>query len=115
MEIEALTKLVQNFCEEREWDQFHAPKELAIGISTEAAELLDLFRFKTPEQIQTLFKESKSKEKIQDELADVFFFILRFGQMNGINLSQALQNKMQKNAAKYPVETARGSNKKYNE
>ena len=114
-DLEQLKSLVQQFCEEREWDQFHSPKELAIGISTEAAELLDLFRFKSNEQITEKFQDPISRGKIEDELADVFFFILRFSQMNQIDLREALANKLAKNALKYPVESAKGSNKKYNE
>lgn len=114
-DLESLTELVKKFCEERDWDQFHPAKDLAIGLSTEANELLDLFRFKTDSAISAKFQEPEFKEKVSDELADVFFFVLRFSQMNKIDLEQALKRKVQKNAAKYPIETARGSNKKYNE
>ncbi|MFV8249868.1 nucleotide pyrophosphohydrolase [Bdellovibrio bacteriovorus] len=114
-DIEALTKLVQNFCEDRDWDQFHPPKDLAIGISTEANELLDLFRFKTDEVVKEKLKTEQFKERVSEEIADVLFFVLRFSQMNSIDLSQALQEKLKKNAIKYPVETSKGSNRKYNE
>ena len=110
-----LTRLVKTFCEDREWDQFHSPKELAIGISTEAAELLDLFRFKSPEQMQAMFADKKIREKIEDEMADVLFMVLRMAQMNQVDLAQALTHKLEKNELKYPVEKARGSNRKYNE
>lgn len=109
-----LIQLVQNFCEARDWDQFHNPKDLAIGISTEANELLDLFRFKNEEQMQEIFNSPK-REKVEEELADVFFFVLRFAQMNHIDLAEILANKIEKNGRKYPVEKAKGSNKKYNE
>lgn len=114
-DIEALTKLVRKFCEDRDWDQFHPPKDLAIGISTEANELLDLFRFKTDETVKEKLKSGQFKERVSEELADVLFFVLRFSQMNSIDLSQALQEKLKKNAIKYPVETSKGSNRKYNE
>lgn len=117
-DLEQLKVLVQQFCEERDWDQFHSPKELAIGISTEAAELLellDLFRFKSSQQITEKFADPQAREKIQDELADVLFFVLRFSQMNQIDLSEAVKSKLAKNALKYPVASAKGSNKKYNE
>ena len=64
-----LIQLVKNFCEARDWDQFHNPKDLAIGISTEANELLDLFRFKSEEQMQEIFNSPK-REKVEEELAD---------------------------------------------
>lgn len=114
-DIQQLQQKIKTFCDEREWDQFHTPKDLAIGISTEAAELLELFRFKSEAEIKELLQSSSFREKLNDEVADIFFFILRFSQMNGVDLIRALEGKMQKNAAKYPVEKARGSNKKYNE
>lgn len=112
--ITELIKQVQDFCEARDWDQFHNPKDLAIGLSTESNELLDIFRFKTEEQMKTIMNSSK-REHVEEELADVFFFVLRFAQMNNIDLSEILNMKMAKNNKKYPIEKARGSNKKYNE
>jgi NTP pyrophosphatase (non-canonical NTP hydrolase) len=113
--LEHLQKIVRAFCEMREWDQFHTAKDLAIGVSTEAGELLDLFRFKTDAEIKDRLGEPEFRRKVEHELADVFFFILRFAQMNGIDLSEALRAKMEVNASKYPVATAKGSNRKYNE
>lgn len=113
--IEQLKILVKAFCEAREWDQFHNPKDLGIGISTEAAELLDLFRFKSNTQIEEALKSEQYRLKVQHELADVLFFVLRFSQMNGIDLSEALNKKLELNNQKYPVESSKGSNKKYNE
>lgn len=110
-----LTNLVKTFCEERDWDQFHNPKDLAIGISTEAAELLDLFRFKNEQEVANKFNDPIQVQRVNEEIADVLFFILRFAQMNKIDLEQSLKNKIEKNAKKYPVESSKGSNKKYNE
>lgn len=116
--IRDLTELVKSFCSERDWDQFHGPKDLAIGISTEAGELLDLFRFKNDSEIIAKLNDSVNsvyREKVENEIADVLFFILRFAQLNDIDLSKALINKISKNAEKYPLEKYKGSNKKYNE
>ena len=113
--ISELTKMVQMFCEERDWDQFHNPKDLAIGISTEANELLDIFRFKSEADMKQLFNDTDKREHIEEEIADILFFVLRFAQMNQIDLPAALQNKIQKNAEKYTVESSKGNNKKYNE
>jgi NTP pyrophosphatase (non-canonical NTP hydrolase) len=113
--IQELKDYIQSFCADRDWDQFHSPKELAIGISTEAGELLDHFRFKTRDQMSAMMEDASRKEEISDELADVFFFVLRFAQKNDIDLSQAFFNKMEKNAKKYSVEEFKGSNKKYTE
>lgn len=113
--LQKLKDMVKAFCEARDWDQFHNPKDLAIGMSTEANELLDLFRFKSEKEIVEKFKNANFKNNVQHELADVTFFILRFAQMNNIDISKALEEKMKISAAKYPIETAKGSNKKYNE
>lgn len=110
--LDDLTKLVQQFCEARDWDQFHNPKDLAIGIATEAGELLDLFRFQREEDVVAMLKNPADREKIGEELADVFYFLLRFSQLYGFDLGGALVRKMKINEAKYPVGTARGSNRK---
>lgn len=107
--------LVRRFCEERDWDQFHNPKDLAIGISTEASELLELMRFKTPEECEQMISDPRYSSKIREELADVFYFILRFAQMNDIDLYTALQEKIRINGEKYPVEKSRGCSMKYND
>lgn len=105
---------VRNFCEEREWDRFHNPKELAIGISTEANELLQIFRFRSEQDMEELMSSDKRTEA-EEELADVLYFVLRFAQMNDIDLSRALSDKLKKNEKKYPAEKVKGCNKKYNE
>jgi NTP pyrophosphatase (non-canonical NTP hydrolase) len=113
--IDELKNTVQDFCEKRDWDQYHNPKDLSIGILTEASELIELFRFKDLEEIEQLFDDPKKYEDIKRELADVFFFILRFAQMNNIDLSDALESKIKINKFKYPTDLFKGSNKKYDE
>ena len=111
--IKELTDLIQKFCEERDWDQFHNPKDLAIGISTEANELLDIFRFQREEDIKNIFADDQRRMHVEEEIADVLFFVLRFAQMNQIDLESALKSKMMKNAKKYSIEKAKGKNLKY--
>ena len=113
--LEALKNRVRVFCEERDWDQYHDIKELAIGVSTESAELLELFRFLSKEDCERLATDANSRIGIEDELADVFFFLLRIAGRYGFDLANALDAKMAKNALKYPVEKARGSNRKYDQ
>lgn len=113
--LEDLKRRVRTFCEDRDWDQFHGCKELAIGLVTEAAELLDHFRFLSDEQVAARLADPVRREEIEDELADVLFFLLRFGQRNGIDLDAALQRKIKKNDARYPVDKARGRNLKHDE
>lgn len=112
--IQELKEKVQAFCEERDWEQFHNPKELAIGISTEANELLQIFRFKSEEDMKLLMGGDK-RQKVEEELADVLYFVLRFAQMNDIDLASAIEEKIQKNDAKYPAQKVKGCNKKYDE
>lgn len=112
-DLQQLSEQVQKFCEDREWDQFHNVKDLAIGLVTESSELLELFRFQTPEQVVAIMNDAQSRTLVEDELADILFFLLRFAQMNRVDLSQSLLNKIEKNAKKYPIETARASNAKY--
>ncbi len=113
--LEELKEEIRQFCEERDWDRYHTPKELCTGLVIEAAELLDHFRaMSEKEQLEALKNPKKSKE-IHDELADSFYWILRFSQRYGINLTDALHAKMEQNRRKYPIDKARGSNKKYNE
>lgn len=113
--IQELKNLVEKFCEERNWDQFHQAKDLAIGIITEASELLEHFRFKSEIEVENMFKDLKKRGEITEEMADVFYFLLRLAQRYKIDLDDELKKKMIKNKNKYPIEKARGSNKKYNE
>ena len=110
--INELIKMVQDFCEERDWDQYHNPKDLAIGISTEANELLDIFRFQSEEQMKQMMNSNK-REHIAEELADTLFFVLRFAQMYDFDLPEILNNKIKKNNKKYPIETSKGRNEKH--
>lgn len=112
--IEELKDVVKSFCEDREWDQFHNQKDLSIMIITEAAELLEIFRYKDEKQMQEIMN-GKKRIAVEEEVADILFGLLRFAQMNNIDLSTALFDKVEKNNKKYPVELVKGKNKKYNE
>lgn len=100
--LEQLKDQVKKFCEERQWDPFHGPKDLAIGLVTEASELLEIFRFVPEKQLSEMMKDPKQRQKMSDELADSLYFILRFAQLYGFDLSQAMRDKETKNALKYP-------------
>jgi NTP pyrophosphatase (non-canonical NTP hydrolase) len=113
--IHELKEKIKAFCDVRDWDQFHNAKELAIALSIEASELLEIFRWKTHEEVDELFKDEKKKEDIEDELADILYFLVRIAQKYDLDLSEALDRKMEKNDKKYPVDKAKGSHKKYNE
>lgn len=113
--IRELKEKVRNFCEARDWDQFHNAKELAIGIVTEASELLQHFRFKSNDQVNEMFQDKLKKQEFSEEISDILFFILRLAQRYDIDLSLELENKIKKNGERYPVNKAKGLNKKYTE
>jgi NTP pyrophosphatase (non-canonical NTP hydrolase) len=113
--VDELKRMVRNFSEERDWGQFHNAKDLAIGIVTEASELLEIFRFKSEKEVEELFKISASAQKIGDELADVFYFAFRLAQKYDIDISNSLEKKITRNARKYPIAKSKGSNRKYTE
>jgi NTP pyrophosphatase (non-canonical NTP hydrolase) len=113
--VKSLKSLVQQFCEARDWGQFHGPKDLTIGIVTEASELLAHFRFKTEVEAKAFLNDPKRRRQIEDETADTLFMLLRFAQMYDIDLTKALKRKVASNKTKYPIRKSKGSNKKYNE
>jgi dCTP diphosphatase len=112
-EIKQLQQMIRKFRDERDWMQFHNPKNLACSISIEAAELLEHFQWKTPEESEALGKDQK--EKISHEIADVAVYLLELADNLDIDLSQAIQAKLALNAAKYPIIKAKGSAVKYTE
>ncbi len=101
--VDQVKQLVERFCAERGWDPYHSPKDLAIGLVTEASELLELFRFVAEKDQPTMMGDPAAREKMADELADSLYFILRFAQMYGFDLSRSLRGKLKKNAVKYPA------------
>ena len=102
---------IRKFRDERDWMQFHNPKDLAAAISIEASELLELFLWKTNEQME---RELESKrDAIADEIADIAIYLFELADNLGIGLLEAMHSKLQKNAAKYPVDRAKGSSRKY--
>lgn len=110
--IKKLTEKIKKFRDEREWKQFHNPKDVALSLILEAAELLELFQWKNQKEIEKYIKTNK--EEIGDELADILYWILLMCNDLKINISKALEKKIKKNEKKYPVEKARGKHTKYN-
>lgn len=101
--LEDLKKEVADFCEARNWDKEHKPKELAIGVVTEASELLEIFRFLSEKESLEATKNPETRDKISGELADTLCFLLRFAQLYNLDLTESLKNKLKKNALKYPA------------
>jgi len=108
--LAALADAVRRFAEARDWQQFHTPKNLASALIVEAAELLEHFQWLTPEQSAAL--SPAQRDEVAREMADVFIYLLRLAQVQGIDLLTAAEAKLADNARRYPVETARGSSAK---
>ncbi len=111
--LAVLKDRVTAFCTARDWDQFHGPRDLAIGAVTEAAELLALFRFHPDDEITATLADPVARVPVEHELADVMFFLLRLAARHGIDVAAACERKLAVNEARYPVATSRGSNRKY--
>lgn len=102
------------FRRERDWEQFHNPKDVAISLSIEAAELLEWFQWRNLDEIRDMLQSDKRKQ-LEDEIADVAVYLSYLCHDLGIDLNQVVKNKMAKNAAKYPKERVKGRADKYNE
>lgn len=102
--IAELKDLVREFCERRAWDPYHGPKDLAIGLVTEASELLEIFRFVPERECAEMLGREQTRTAVADELADSLYFILRFAQLHGFDLNECMRRKMTKNEKKYPAQ-----------
>lgn len=103
------------FARERDWEQFHAPKNLSMALAAEAGELMEHFLWCSPEASRAIAQEPAKRRKIEEELADVVIYALEFANMTGIDVAAVIEAKMAANAKKYPVEKARGRSDKYTE
>ena len=113
--IAELRTRILAFVRERDWEQFHAPKNLSMALAAEAGELMEHFLWASPEQSRAIALEPAKRRKIADELADVVIYALEFANMTGLDVAAAIEAKMAANAHKYPVEKARGRADKYTE
>ncbi|HSR88927.1 MAG TPA: nucleotide pyrophosphohydrolase [Candidatus Udaeobacter sp.] len=113
MNLEDIQKKIIAFRNERDWQQFHTPKDLAIGLTLEAGEVAEHFLWKTEEELKEYIKTHK--EEIGDEMSDVLNYLLIMANDFGIDLLDATDKKIVKNAKKYPVEKAKGRHTKYTE
>ena len=111
--FDELQAMIRKFVDDRNWDQFHNPKDLSISLSLEASEVLEHFQWKNDEEMAEHAKNHKND--VGEELADVLYWTLLLANKLDVDLSEVFKAKMQKNEAKYPVEKARGSHKKYTE
>lgn len=110
-----LALTLRSFAAERDWDQFHTPKNLAISISIEAAELLELFQWSRGEAGWDAINDPSLRSRVEEELADILLYLIRFADKAKIDLEAIAARKIALNAAKYPPERFRGSDRKYDE
>ena len=101
--VESLKQRVAEFCTQRDWDKPHNPKDLAVGAVTEASEFLEIFRFCSEEKSLEMVQDKQMRENMSEELADILCFLLRFAQLYKFDLTSCLEEKLIKNALKYPA------------
>lgn len=111
--IKEIQESLKVFAQERDWDKFHSPKNLAMALSGEAGELTEIFQWLTPNESTNL--TTAQKAKVEEELADVFLYLLRLADKTDIDIIEASHKKIIKNAEKYPIEKSFGNATKYTE
>jgi NTP pyrophosphatase (non-canonical NTP hydrolase) len=113
--LETIKERVFAFARERDWEQFHSPKNLSMAIATEAAELMEHFLWQSPEASRSQMETEKLRSHVAEELADIFIFAVEFANITGMDIASIIEAKMKRNAEKYPVEKSKGRSTKYTE
>ena len=113
MNIKETQNKLSNFADERDWDQFHNPKNLAMALSVEASELVEIFQWLTPEQAEEIMSSSES-EHVKEEMADIMIYLIRMADKLKVDLENAVAEKIVKNGEKYPVNLSKSCSKKLN-
>ncbi|CAM2947322.1 nucleotide pyrophosphohydrolase [Saccharomonospora xinjiangensis] len=108
MDLSDLQRRLRTFADERDWNQFHTPKNLAMALTAEAGELLEIFQWLTPEEARDVMRDARTAESVRHELADVLAYLVRLADVLEVDLLSALSDKIEVNEVKYPVELARG-------
>lgn len=111
-EFKQLTERILGFINDRDWNQFHNPKDLALSLVLESAEVMEHFQWKSLDEINEYMKTSK--DDVGEELADVLYWVLLMSHKLDIDINKAFEDKMSKNEVKYPIEKAKGRHDKYN-
>ena len=111
MNIKNIQKQLSDFANERDWNQFHNPKNLAMALSVEASELVEIFQWLTPEQAEEIMSTNES-EHVKEEIADVMIYLIRLADKLNVDLEDAVADKIIKNGEKYPIDTSKGSTTK---
>ena len=111
--LQEIKARIKQFIKERDWEQFHSPKNISMSISIEAAELMEHFQWLTTEQSKKLLKDKKKREEIEDELADIAIYIIDFCNLFNIDIEKIIIRKLDKSARKYPTNLVKGKPHKY--
>tara|TARA_Y100001936_G_scaffold204994_1_gene208754 strand:+ start:158 stop:490 length:333 start_codon:yes stop_codon:yes gene_type:complete len=109
MNYEKINNEIKKFVEERDWDQFHSPKNLSMALSVEASELVEIYQWQKEDDYKT--DDVKIKDAVKDELVDIFFYLMRMCHKTNIDLERSFYEKMEKNRKKYPIEKYKGKSK----
>jgi len=115
MDLKELQEKVIEFRDARDWAQYHNPKDLAISLSLEAAELLEIFQWKDPQEVEVLKRDPESRRRVKEELGDILIYALNMCHAFGFDPSEVILEKLELNERKYPVEKAKGSARKYSD
>ena len=102
IDVSALEMALQRFADERDWNQYHSPKNLAMALTGETGELVEIFQWLTEEQSKTVAQDPQTARAVRDELADVLLFLVRLSSVLGVDLNEAVTHKLDTNARKYP-------------
>ena len=114
MNLNEIRERLAKFAGVRNWDQFHSPKNLSMGLAAEAAELLEIFQWLTEEQARCIVNDQEGMALVREEIADVFIYLVRLADKLGVDIEKAVEEKIKVNERKYPVELAKGNATKYN-
>jgi dCTP diphosphatase len=115
IDLQKINTEIENFVKERNWDQFHSIKNLSMALSVESSELVEIFQWMKEEDSNHVRDDQITMQRIEDEVADIFVYLMRIISKTNIDLEKAVETKMRKNAEKYPVDKVKGNSKKYNQ
>ncbi|HBN8181815.1 TPA: nucleotide pyrophosphohydrolase [Pseudomonas aeruginosa] len=115
VDVGQLAAALERFAAERNWAQFHSPKNLVMALTGEVGELSEIFQWMDEEQSKDAARHPDTAQAVQDELADVLMYLVRLASVLGVDLDAAVRQKLEQNNRKYPVEKARNSSKKYDQ
>lgn len=115
VDVSQLAEKLEQFANDRNWAQFHSPKNLAMALSGEVGELTEIFQWMTEDASKEAARNPETAQAVKDELADVLMYVVRLASALGVDLNAAVQQKLKVNGEKYPVEKAWNTSKKYNQ